>query len=203
VKAVIFLEGGGDTSLDSQCREGFRKLLESAGFKGKMPRLFASGSRREAYEDFKTAHDLRKAEYVGLLIDSEDPVADIEKPWEHLANRKDDQMSCPLEATHEQALLMATCMETWIAADRATLIRQFGNGLRPNALPALTDLESRHRRDVQAALISATKECKVPYAKGRTSFEVLGELQPESLRRNLPSFRRVERILRERLHVDE
>ena len=87
MRARIFLEGGGDTAdTQARCREGFRKLLKNCGFSGRMPRLCASGGRGGAYEDFKTAHESNAAgDYVAMLIDSEEPMADIEKTWAHLA----------------------------------------------------------------------------------------------------------------------
>ena len=45
----IYVEGGGDAKdLRTRCREGFHKLLENAGFTGRVPRIVASGSRNEA-----------------------------------------------------------------------------------------------------------------------------------------------------------
>lgn len=75
MKAKMYLEGGGDSKdLHVRCREGFRKLLESTGFKGKMPQLIACGGRDSTYRDFKTAHTSRMADYVAMLVDSEELV---------------------------------------------------------------------------------------------------------------------------------
>ncbi len=76
----IYLEGGGDsTQLTIRCREGFRKLLVKCGFAGRMPRLVACGGQGTAFDRFMTAHETAIAgEYLALLIDSEDPMADIE-----------------------------------------------------------------------------------------------------------------------------
>ncbi len=201
MRAVIYVEGGGeDSSLDSACREGFSKLLAKCGFEGRMPRVRPFGSRQDTYDAFATAHRQGKAEYVALLLDSEDPVKDIERPWEHLANRKDDKMPKPEGATDEQALLMATCMETWIVADREALGRIYkGDCLQKTALPALTDLEGRDRHKVQDALVHATRRCKNGYEKGRRSFRTLEEIDPAQLRKSLPSFVRAERILNDKL----
>ncbi len=77
VSARIYLEGGGDRPEGkARCREGFRKLLEKCGLTGRMPRLVASGSRNTAFDNFNTAHSKASgAEYVALLIDSENPVS--------------------------------------------------------------------------------------------------------------------------------
>lgn len=52
----LYVEGGGNAaSLKTACREGFSKLLEKAGFKGRMPRIVACGSRNDAFDSFCTA----------------------------------------------------------------------------------------------------------------------------------------------------
>ena len=100
--STIYLEGGGDsTQLKIRCREGFRKLLAKCGFAGRMPRLVACGGRGAAFDHFKTAHETAIAgEYVALLIDSEDPMADIEAAWAHLKAR--DGWDQPLGASDAQ-----------------------------------------------------------------------------------------------------
>jgi hypothetical protein len=197
VSSTIYLEGGGDSrDLQIRCREGFRKLLERCGYAGRLPKLVACGGRGAAFEAFKTAlASARKGDFLALWIDSEDPVADIEATWEHLQARKADQWDRPNGATNEQVLLMTTCMETWIVADRITLPEHYGADLQESALPALHDLEGRARDAIQNALTHATRKCSNAYAKGKRSFEVLGQLDPATLGRYLPSFVRVRRIL--------
>ena len=199
MKARIYLEGGGDYKYGHiRCREGFNKLLKNCGFAGRMPSLKASGSRSSAYDDFKTAHaGASGTDYVALLVDSEDPVTDIGKPWDHLSNR--DGWVKPPGATDDQALLMTTCMETWIAADHGALTSHFGQCLQASALPPLQDLENRVRDDVQNRLEHATRNCPGPYAKGKKSFELLGKLDPETIETNLPSFGRTRKILNAKL----
>ncbi len=196
---AIYLEGGGDSSvLRIRCREGFRKLLAKCGCAGRMPKLVACGGRGAAFDKFETAHKTAIAgQYVALLIDSEDPVADIEACWAHLKAR--DGWDRPLGARDEQALLMTTCMETWIIVDRAALARHYGQKLRTSLLPSLVNVESRARDDVQNRLVNATSRCSNAYTKGKRSFEVLGEVDPDALSLHLPSFARMVRILRSKL----
>ena len=163
-----------------------------------MPRLVASGSRNTAFDNFKTAlSNASGAEYVALLIDSEDPVSDVEKTWEHL--RRSDTWQRPRGVGDDQVLLMTTCMETWMVADRSALRDHFGRNLRPERLPPLTNLERRARGEVQRKLENATRDCAAPYAKGPRSYEVLGKLSPDTLESHLPSFKRTRRILSDRL----
>jgi hypothetical protein len=201
VSAYIYIEGGGDSKeLRTRCREGFSKLLQSAGFEGRMPRLVACGGRTAAYEDFVTKHSTTTHPYVALWIDSEEPMTDIEGAWAHLTNVTTvARWDRPDGATNEQVLFMTTCMETWITADRSTLRLHYGPKLQPSALPPVQNLEQRNRHDVQDRLTHATRNCSNAYSKGKRSFEILGKLTPELLARSLPSFVRVLRILNEKL----
>ena len=198
MSATIFVEGGGTTRVNSACRKGFGDLLLKCGFQGRMPRIVPSGSRNEAYNDFRNA--LARAsrdDIVMLLVDSEDPVADIDRTWEHLRRR--DGWQVPRGAVDEDALLMTTCMETWIVADRNALREHFGHNFQESALPPMDNLEHRNRQDVLIRLERATRNCSAPYAKGPKSFAVLNALNPEMLERWLPSFSRARRILDRRL----
>ena len=160
-----------------------------------MPRLTACGGRGSAFDDFKTAHArLKIGNYIAMLIDSEDPVVDLEKTWDHLNSR--DQWDKPAGATDEQVLFMTTCMETWIVADRAALMEHYGHKLQENTLPPLNNLEERNRHDVYDNLVHASRNCSNAYSKGKRSFEVLAKLDPAVLKQHLPSFVRVDRILK-------
>lgn len=202
MKTKIYIEGGGDSKyLHSSCREGFRKLLESTGFKGNMPQLVACGGRDSTYRDFKTDHQNGRADYVAMLVDSEDPVTDPENPWDHLKER--DGWDRPDGSNDNQVFLMTTCMETWIAADPDTLNRHYGSCLRESALPPIHNIEIRNRHDIQDCLKQATAECSNTYQKNRRSFEVLGKLDPSVLEENAASFKRMKRVLNERLKPPE
>lgn len=199
MSARLYIEGGESKEDQIRCREGFRKLLEKMGFSGRMPRLSACGSRESAFDDYKTALARASSDhFVAMWIDSEDPLADLEEAWRHLAER--DGWDRPETATDEQVLLMATCMETWIVADRETLRSHYGKQLQENTLPPLFALEQRDRHDVQDRLERATRGCSNAYRKGRRSFLVFGKLNPSALEESpeaplLPSFARVKRIL--------
>jgi len=56
----LYLEGGESKDDKIRCREAFSKLLEKAGFEGRMPRLSACGGRESAFDSFRTAHAIRK-----------------------------------------------------------------------------------------------------------------------------------------------
>lgn len=198
VRTCIYIEGGGESKdLRVQCRQGFRLLLERCGFSGRMPRLVACGPRSEVYSDFKTAHQNSEAGYAAMLIDSEEPVSNMEKTWDHLKKR--DSWGQPVGAHDEQVLFMTTCMETWIVSDRDTLKEHYGSNLQESALPSLTDLEERNRHVIQDSLEHATRKCSNAYRKGKRSFEILGKLKPATMESHLPSFWRAKRILNNKL----
>jgi hypothetical protein len=202
VSATLYLEGGASGAdskeLQIRCREGFRKLLEKCGYKGRMPRLSACGSRDAAFDDFQIGlAEKAAADYVAMWIDSEDPLKDLEAAWKHLT--RSDKWMPPAGAADDQVLFMTTCMETWIVADHSALTDHYGAKLQISALPPLVNMENRERHDVQDKLVHATRNCTNAYAKGKRSFEILAKLRPETLGTHLPSFVRVRRILNEKL----
>lgn len=200
MNAHLYIEGAESKEDIVRCREGFRRLIGKLGFAAgkRMPRLSACGGRNSAFDDFKTAHAQAKPDaYIALLVDSEDPVADVEKPWSHLKIR--DNWDQPVGAGDDQVLLMTTCMETWIVADRETLRRHYSSKLQEAALPPTHQLESRGRADVHSKLEHATRGCANAFKKGKRSFLVVGELSPSALEPLLPSFARVRRILEAKL----
>ena len=204
MSAYIYLEGGASGAnskeLGIRCQQAFHTLLDRMGFKGRKPRLVACGGRRGVYDRFCTAHAAQAIDYVAMWIDSEEPMADTEEAWEHLQQVTTvPPWDKPLGAKAEQVLFMTTCMETWIVADRETLREHFKQALNEKQLPALHDLERRSRREVQDPLERATQDCKNAYAKGKRSFDVLAKLDPAVLKQHLPSFARIDRILKEKL----
>ena len=201
MSVTLYLEGAatGPDSKESKirCREGFRKLLEKCGFKERMPRLFASGPRSFAFDDFKTAiANMQSGDFIAMWIDSEDPVENLNATWEHLKKR--DGWDKPKGANDDQVLFMTTCMETLIIADRSALAQHYQK-LQDSALPPVEGLETRRRQDTQESLFKATHDCTNAYRKTKRSFEVLSKLDPDTLARHLPSFARTRRILQQNL----
>lgn len=198
VSVTIFVEGGGEgKELRTRCREGFSKLIKKLGFGGRMPRIVACGGRQRAYDMFNTSLTSARFEdeYPMLLVDSEDPITS--DPWDHLKVR--ENWDCPVGAEDDQAQMMATCMETWIMADHEALHKVFGSCLLDGNLIPVTanDLEERSRQELLEALKSATKDCgkNRGYDKGVRSFQILAELNPILLEKNLPYFCRFKETL--------
>jgi hypothetical protein len=203
VSAFIYLEGGATGAnskyLDISCERAFHKLLDRMGFTGRKPRLVACGGRGDVFNRFKTALRSRGSHYIAMWIDSEDPMTNTESAWDHLASVTTVvAWERPEGVTDDQVLFMTTCMETWIVADRETLRAHYGGKLFENRLPSLVGLEGKNRHLVQDALARATEICPSPYKKGEKSFTVFAKLEPAALI-NLPSFVRVQKILKKKL----
>jgi hypothetical protein len=186
VSITIYFEGGGDRQdLKTLARKGLSQFVERMGFKGRMPKIVACGSRRMAYDRFKTA--LRESASLNnelpiLLVDSEDSVTGEMGAWEHLHKREHDRWERPPGADDDQAHLMVRCMEAWFLTDVDALKRYFGNGFAEHALPRRTAIEDIDRHEISASLQQAAKNtAKNGYEKGRDSFRILGMSDPRNV----------------------
>ena len=187
VKAKLFVEGGGDSkSLRVECKKGFRLFLEKAGLQGSMIRIVASGSRRSAYEDYCTA--INNGEAAFLLVDSEAPVAPQSgefqnwNPWVHLSAREGDKWSKPKNASNTDCHLMVQFMETWLIADVSALKKYYVVNFNENALPKNDNIEALSKSKITEALKTATRgTTKGSYDKGKDSFKILAEVNPEEV----------------------
>lgn len=197
MNVTVFVEGGGDSKEQhSRCREGFHKLIDRTLGGRPFPRIESCGGRQQAFGKFLTATIRPEPGRVYLLlVDSEDPVAGASL-WDHLRQR--DNLTKPPSAEESNLAVMATCMESWIVADRVALRQVFGSELQENALPPIVDLEARNRHAVQDALEHATRTCgpTKAYKKGRRSFQVVAALAPQTLRQHLQYFRDFEAKLK-------
>lgn len=189
--AVLYVEGGGNgKALRLECRKGFAQFIARAGLEGRMPRIVASGSRQNAFNDFCHAlRDQRNARVPLLLVDSEGPVAVNTGAWAHLLQR--DGWNRPDGAAEESAHLMVQCMEAWFLADRESLASFFGQGFNRNALPRRLNIEAIPKNDVLAGLKNATRQYrpKGEYGKAQHSFSILAETDPDHVLNNSPRAR--------------
>ena len=195
VRCRVYVEGGGNTKVTrTACRKGFGEFFDRAGLRGRMPRVMPCGGRSETYDDFRNAlRTARDDEFVILLVDSEEPVAEGSDPWTHLGNRADDRWSKPREAGDDGAQLMVQCMEAWFLADKDSLAKFFGAGFDRGALPARPDVENVPKGDIETGLNMATRHCegKGAYHKGRHSFAILAELDPGKVTAASPHAKRL------------
>ncbi len=209
----VYVEGGGDSNaLRTACREGFSEFFKKAGLAGKMPRIVACGSRRDAYESFCTAID--KGEDALLLVDSEAPVAAIFQntdeestwqPWGHLLRRVGDQWPKPVKAKDLQCHLMVQCMESWFLADRNALKSFFGQGFNESRLPAEANaIENITKDQIFSSLANATSACKTKakYGKGEHSFKLLANINSTEIISASPWAKRLVEELKKKMGVN-
>ena len=176
----IYVEGGGEGNLRTKCRQGFREFFNKAGLPKRMLRIVACGSRQNTYDNFRTALTGAKNEFIVLLVDSEDPVAEGAGPWTHLQTR--DKWQKPAAATDKNAHLMTQCMEAWFFADKDALAAYFGAGFKRNELSARVKIENIPKTDVESGLKAATKPSrKGEYRKSSHSFQILAQLDPKKV----------------------
>jgi len=199
----IFVEGGGDRDdLKTLCRRGFKRFFERAGLGGRLPKVIACGGRARAYDMFRTAVDHPEINVLPLLlVDSEGPVS--EGPWRHL--KRFDGWERPEAVGDDQIYLMVQCMESWFLADRECLTRFFGQGFHGKALPPKSrEIEAIDKDKVYSYLMKATQASKTKgeYRKGKHSFEILGQLDPNKVSAASPQARRLLETLMKRSSVD-
>ena len=200
MKVLVHVEGGGNArELKNKCRRSFGEFFRKAGLEGRLPRIFAGGSRGKTYSAFRDALDRAgQNDFIVLLVDSEGPVAEGCGPRLHLMNR--DSWDKPEDATDDNAHLMVQCMESWFLADKDRLEAFFGHGFRRNALPANPNVDEIAKADVLDGLKNATRQCepKGEYGKGRHSFELLSRIDPVSVLAASPHAGRLVATLREK-----
>ena len=210
VKEVkLLVEGGGDNAeLKSKCREGFRKFLEKAGMKGRMPRIVPCGSRNAAFERYRK--ELSKGNYAILLVDSERPVEGSchsgmpkkWRPWIHLEQGSGDGWNKPQGESEENCHLMVECMECWFLADRETLKSFFGIEFMESALPSSKRApETISKAEALDGLEKATRYCRRNnrYSKGEISYKLLAKIDSGKVVANCPWAARFVELLSEKM----
>ena len=200
VTVTVYVEGGGQGKyLKSKCRQGFREFFEKAGLAGHMPRIMSCGSRNDTLKDFRVALGEEYSDDIPLmLVDSEAPVQMNGTSWQHLSAR--DCWERPKGAQDEQGHLMVQCMEAWFLADVSALENFFGAGFKAASLAKRDDIEKIPKRDVFVQLKSASRDSKKrAYDKGRHSFDLLAQIDPEKVISRSPFARQLVETLKEHL----
>ncbi len=195
VKVTVLVEGAGqNNALKTLARENLLGLIRKLQL-SEYPSIEFHGTRRAAFDRLK--NELRRSSedrFFILLVDSEEPFYpspdpnEIHHRWAHVRNRSGDNWIRPNTATDENLHFMATAMETWIVADKEAIRSRFPRDFRENAIRNVPDWEQRPKDEVMGLLRSATAERsrKGCYQKGKISFELLGLVNPQTLRANCP-----------------
>ena len=198
---AIYMEGGGSGSGKEALRRGMDALLKPLKAIAQRKRvhwkLVACGSRDAAFKAFRNAANSDDTIAV-LLVDSEGPVPASTSPIEHLKQR---DPSSKLQHTNGDAIhLMVQVMETWIVADVGALSRYYGSGFERRRLPRRQMLEEEPKDDLARALAQATvATSRGSYHKINHASELLGEIDPETLKQRCPHFERLWEWLKQQL----
>jgi hypothetical protein len=190
----LYVEGGGSTeAVKIRCRDAFRVFLEKLQVPDRSFRVIPCGSGGDAYVRFTIALSQPGDAFPMLLVDSEEPVQPGTTPWQHLAQRQEEPLARPPQATDDHAHLMVQCMEAWFLAQPNVLAEYYRPGFRPSLLPARQDIEAVPKERVLAALQEATRHCpgKDPYHKTKHGFELIARLHPTQVGNRSPHARRL------------
>lgn len=198
-RTTVYVEGGGSgRELRAKCRKGFQAFFAKSDLAGRLPKVVASGPRGSAFDKFRVARRQAKSDELPmLLVDSEGPVSEGSGTWSHL--KAHDNWNKPSGATDDDACLMVQCMEAWFLADKDTLATYFGAGYNVNAIPPNPSIEEVPKRDIENGLRNATRNsARGSYNKGRDSFAILGDLDPQKVGDSSPHAARFLGVLRSR-----
>lgn len=191
----VYVEGGGGRELRARCRKGFMAFFGKLGLPTSALSVVPSDDRGSAFKRFRTEWlNAGPNQTPVLLVDSEGPVAEGTASWRHLEDC--DDWDRPSNATDSHAHLMVESMESWFLADRDALARHFGPRFAARALPANPRIEEVAKDDVLGGLRKATRPAGKEYDKGRDSYAILGELDPDAVRRASPHVARLYDALR-------
>lgn len=202
-KVALYVEGGGDSrALQGPLKRGFKKLFEKAVLNTNDLAVIPCGSRVQAYKDFKIAFEQNKYDFVMLLLDSEGPVQDGQRAWQHFASgvRRDDVgLTCPRGATDDNAHLMVQMMEAWFITDEAAFRIVYPKELQASSLSRATDIEQIPKHTIIPALENATRHTsKGKFQKSHGS-ELLAELDVSQLRQRSKHADRLFMVLQQQL----
>jgi hypothetical protein len=187
VNVCVYVEGGGPKAKSqtaTACRKAFHLFFEKVLGERSKPRIVASGSRDEAYDDFCRSLKADPNSFAILIVDSEDPVPSGKTAVAHLRDR--EKHWTKLVQT-SQVGLMVQCMEAWFLADRSALVGYYGAELKLSALPGNPKIEQIPKRDVMTGLENATRATqKGLYHKTKHGFDLLGLIDPNMVIKSSP-----------------
>ena len=198
VKVQLYVEGGGAGEQQTRWREAFHDFFEKAGLQGRLPRVFASGSRNDAYDDFCTALTDKKIDFAILLVDSEKAVDPNVASRSYLRQEGLDKLA---NVHDDQVHLMVQCMEAWFLADPKSLKDYFGQNFSANALPKEGNVEVIPKDDLLRRIKLATRKTRgnKAYSKRDDTFKILQILDPELVCKASPRAKHLIDVLRKRL----
>lgn len=198
----LFVEGGGETKASgrAELRVAFDALISSQKKAAREKRMkwdtVFCGSRTETTAAFERALLLKEAEFVVLVIDSEDEVQ-AGKPSHPTPHERVDHLAAydnwtaerKKLVTPEQIHLMTRCMEAWVIADEEKLVEFYGKGFKRNALPKRNVLDEEPKKELHAKIENATRDSNQGiYSKVEHASALLKMARPDKVAERCVSF---------------
>lgn len=211
VKQIAFFVEGEENARDKReamllrrtLHTFFKELSDLAQARGLHLKFRLHGSQRPTYEKFREALTRETDAYCVLLVDSEDPVTEHGKCWEHLRSRAADGWERPPEAADDQCQLMVHAIEAWLFADPEALRGFYGAaGFRANSLPRTLNVEEIPKTRHLEALEAATRDTsKGRYHKVKHLSPLLHVLDTMKVRKRAPHCDRIFTTLAARIET--
>lgn len=184
----IYIEGGAEGKIaNDEFRQNWKKFLneihETARNPGNYQKLdiIRCKGRANAFRRFRKARNEFPNDLCVLLVDSETLFLPLNKPvWDVVKQRQEDNWDRPQWATEKHLYLMVPFLETWLLTDQKALSQFFKRGFELKDLPT-SNLESRSKDEIDAALKKATRNSKVKYRHGLGN-RIIGEVNPDNVK---------------------
>jgi hypothetical protein len=186
LNVTIYVEGGGDgPATIAACRRGFLEFFAKLLPGKQRVNVRPFGGRKQTYDAFVLSLKDRNNElHTILLVDAEEPVAPDSTCWEHLRTRRGDGWTRPPGVDEKDVHLMVQTVESWFLADPDKLAEYYGQGFKPDKLPAPVngkDVECHRKIKIYKSLNSAIKATKHKKYKKSDGFELVGLISPKKV----------------------
>ena len=167
-------------------RRGWQRFFNKAGVDGQILEIAVGGGQEEAFKLFSKQLDFYSLQQSTepkplLLVDSEEPVSTDHTVWQHLQTRCHNKFQRPADADDQSAYMMVQAMETWFIADQPALQSFFGVQFDASPFEDLPALETILKEDALEKLRQASMQCKPRYKKSKVSYDLLAQINPDTV----------------------
>jgi hypothetical protein len=193
----IYIEGGGNTKntkllIHQGFSKFFRELAHKASSKKITWKIILSGSRNNAFRDFKIALKTHPKAFNILLVDAEASVVN-KKACQHLKNLDKWDFA---NLDDDQCQLMVQTMEAWLIADINALKKFYGQGFKEKSIPKNPNVEQIDKQQLEPSLKAATrKTSKGEYHKIQHASKLLALLNVDKVRAAAPHCDRIFKVV--------